>query len=197
MGIEKQGAKPTGIIGNIFGRLMNKVHTALYMKYFNNNLPPNGSTIIDIGCGGGKFIQFMANRNKSYKLFGIDHSPEMVTLSTKTNKHNINKNKVSILNASVNKIPLDNYKIDLACAFETIQFWADMDNSLTEINRVLKNAGTFIIINRYPNKGGKWWNLAIIKSEKQYVSRLKKAGFSKVKTDLDFKKEWIIVTATK
>lgn len=35
MGLEKQGGKPSGIIGNWIGRLMNKFHTSIYINYFN------------------------------------------------------------------------------------------------------------------------------------------------------------------
>ncbi len=75
MGLEKQGSKPSGLIGKIIGRLMNKFHTSLYVDYFNNNLPKDNSKILDIGCGGGEFLSFLYNSNESYKLYGLDHSP--------------------------------------------------------------------------------------------------------------------------
>jgi len=58
MVLEKQGSKPTGLIGKIIGRLMNNFHTSLYVEYFKNNLPKDDSKILDIGCGGGEFLIF-------------------------------------------------------------------------------------------------------------------------------------------
>ncbi|MCK4661386.1 MAG: class I SAM-dependent methyltransferase [Bacteroidales bacterium] len=197
MGIEKQGSKPTGYIGKIIGRLMNKLHTTLYVKYFKNDLPPDNSIILDIGCGGGKFIKFLSDTNDSYKLFGLDHSPEMAELSKKVNRQAINKKQVTIIHGSVSEIPIENNKIDLATAFETVQFWPDIDKSFSEIARLLKNEGSFLIINRYPPEGSKWWRMAKIKNDKEYIAKLEKAGFSEVTIDLDYKKGWIFVKATK
>jgi len=73
MGLEKQGSKPTGFIGTIVGRLMNKFQTAFYIDYFKNELPPDHSKVLDIGCGGGKFLKFLLEANGSYSLYGIDH----------------------------------------------------------------------------------------------------------------------------
>jgi len=197
MGLNKQGFKPTGCIGKIIGKLMNNLHTALYVKYIENNLPKDNAIIIDIGCGGGKFIKYLSLANDSYKLFGFDHSPEMIELSKKVNKQAINKKQVSIIQASVSEIPLENNNIDLATAFETVQFWTDIDKSFLEIAELLKNRGSFLIINRYPQAGSKWWEMAKIKNDKEYIAKLKNAGFSEVVIDLNFKKGWIIVKATK
>ncbi len=197
MGIEKQGSKPTGFIGKIVGRLMNKVHTALYIDYLKNDLPPDNSKILDIGCGGGKFIKFLSDTNESYMLFGIDHSPEMVELSKKVNRKAIDKKRLEIIQGSVTEIPIDTNELDLVTAFESVQFWPDIDKSFAEIVKLLKDDGTFLIINRYPTEGSKWWEMAKIKSDKEYVNKLKNTGFSRVTTNSDFKKGWIIVKATK
>ncbi len=98
---------------------------------------------------------------------------------------------------SVTEIPVDNNELDLVTAFETIQFWSDIDKSFAEIIRLLKDDGTFLIINRYPAEGSKWWKMAKIKSDKEYVNKLKNTGFSRVNTNSDFKKGWVIVKATK
>jgi len=101
MGLEKQGSEPTGLIGKIIGRLMNKFQTALYIDYFKNELPPDHSKILDIGCGGGKFLAFLFLANDSYSLYGLDHSPEMVALSKKVNKKAIERKRLEIIHGSV------------------------------------------------------------------------------------------------
>jgi ubiquinone/menaquinone biosynthesis C-methylase UbiE len=196
-GLEKQGTKPTGFLGKIIGILMNKVHTTLYIKYFKNDLPPGNSVILDIGCGGGKFIKFLSDTNDSYRLFGLDHSAEMVELTKKVNRLAIDKKQVTVIHGSVTEIPIENNIIDLATAFETVQFWPDIDKSFSEIARLLKSGGSFLIINRYPNEGSKWWRIAKIKSNKEYITNLEKAGFSNISIDMDFKIDWIVVKATK
>lgn len=196
MGLEKQGGKPSGIIGNWFGRLMNKYHTSIYINYFKHSLPSDNSKILDIGCGGGKFIDFLARSNKTYNLFGLDHSTEMINLSQNINRVAIEQNRVEIFHGSVTKIPLDNSQLDLVTAFETVQFWPNIYGSFKEIARVLKKGGEFLIINRYPPENSKWWKMAKIKSDKEYRLLFEKSGFDKISIDLKYKKGWIIVKGT-
>lgn len=197
MGIEKQGSKPTGFIGKIVGRMMNKYHTSFYIDYFKNNLPDNDSKILDIGCGGGKFLKFLSEINGSYILYGLDHSPEMITLSKKINKQAIAQNRLKIIQGSVTNISIENNYLDLVTAFETVQFWPDIEKSFSEIARVLINGGRFIIINRYPPEDSSWWKMAKIKSDKDYIDKLENAGFERVTIDFKFKNGWIVVNAIK
>lgn len=197
MGIEKQGSKPTGYIGKIIGRLMNLLHTDIYINYFKSDLPPEKSKILDIGCGGGKFIKFLSDSNDTYKLFGLDHSPEMIELSKKINKEAIDNKQVTIIQGSIANILVKKASYDLITAFETIQFWPDIEKAFIEVERLLNIGGSFLIINRYPKPGSKWWKMANIKNDQEYIAMLEKAGLGEVTIDLNFKKGWIIVRATK
>jgi ubiquinone/menaquinone biosynthesis C-methylase UbiE len=105
-------------------------------------------------------------------LYGLDHSPEMIELSSKNNKRAIEKKRLKLMQGSVTDIKLDNTHLDLITAFETVQFWPDTDKSFLEINRLLKTGGQFLIINRYPSEGTKWWKIAKIKSDREYISKL-------------------------
>jgi ubiquinone/menaquinone biosynthesis C-methylase UbiE len=196
--IELQGAKPTGWLGKKVGALMNMMHTKLYIDYFKNDLPPEKSKILDIGCGGGKFLKFLSDSNDTYRLTGLDHSPEMVELSKKINKKAIETQQVKIVQGSIaNILVKKEASIDLITAFETVQFWPDIEQAFVEVERLLHFGGSFLIINKYPEYGSKRWDRANIKSDEDYVKILKHAGFSEVTIDLEFKKEWIIVKAIK
>lgn len=197
MGLEKQGSKPTGIIGKIIGRLMNKFHTALYEDYFTDNILLENSRILDIGCGGGKFINYLSKTSDSYILYGLDHSKKMIELSRQINKKAIEQNRLNLIVGSVMEIVLDDNSLDLVTAFETVQFWSDLDKSFSEIARVLSTSGSFLIINRYPPEGSKWWKMAKIKSDKDYRLQFENNGFKEVSIDLNYKKGWIIVKGIK
>ena len=196
MGLEKQGSKPTGLTGMIIGRMMNIFHTGLYRKYFKDRLPGDGAVILDIGCGGGEFLYWLANLNSTYRLWGVDHSEEMIRLARKVNKRFIREGRMEIIQGLAGDLKLKESEFDLITAFETVQFWPDTGKSFSDIRRMIKDGGCFIIINLYPSEGTKWWEIAKLKNEKEYIDRLNKAGFSRVSTDLSFRKGWIIVTAT-
>jgi len=197
MFIAKQGAKPTGYLGKITGKLMNRLHTKLYIDYFKYDLPSEKSKILDIGCGGGKFIKFLSDTNDTYKVFGLDHSPEMVELARAINEDAIAKKQVQIIQGSIANILVKKSTIDLITAFETVQFWSDIGKAFIEIERLLQIGGSFLIINRYPNLRSKWWTTVQIKSDEEYIAMLSKAGFKDIVVDLDYKKGWIIVRAYK
>jgi len=197
MGLEKQGSKPTGFIGKIIGRLMNKFHTTLYMDYFTDNLIPENSKILDIGCGGGKFINYLTEKSDSYILYGLDHSKEMIELSRQINKKAIKQNRLNLILGSVTEIALEDNSLDLVTAFETVQFWPELDKSFSEIARILNRDACFLIINRYPPEGTKWWKMAKMKSDKDYRVKLENNGFKEVTIDLNFKKGWIVAKGIK
>jgi ubiquinone/menaquinone biosynthesis C-methylase UbiE len=197
MGLERQGAKPTGKIGMLIGRLMNCFQTGLYIKYIDGLLPPDRSKILDIGCGGGKFVKYLSQVNESYKIYGIDHSREMIVLSGKVNQAAIKQNRVILINSSATKIPLDSNQFNLITALETVQFWPDINKSFKEMIRLLKIGGLFLIINRYPDEGSKWWKRAVLKNYNDYRMVLTRAGFSIINIDLNYKNGWIILKATK
>ena len=104
---------------------------------------------------------------------------------------------MKLLYGSVSKIEIENNSIDLVTAFETIQFWPDIYIALSQIFRILDKNGRFLIINRYPKEGTKWWKLANIKSGNDYKTKLESAGFVDISIDLSFKNGWIIVEGRK
>jgi len=197
MNLLKQGLKPSGFIGRIIGHMMNRYHTKFYIHYFSSKLPQENAKILDIGCGGGKFIKFLSEANQGFTIYGLDHSPEMIQLSIKKNQKAIAEKKVKIIKASVVDIPLESNSLDLVTAFETIHFWPDTIKALIEVHRTLKPGGQFIIINIYPKKGTKWYKFAKIKNDREYEELLQESGFNHIVTDLISRRGWIIVTSQK
>ena len=195
--LPKQGGKPQGLIGNMLGRVMNYAHTSRYKNYFNKRAIPPGSVVLDIGCGGGKFVKFIAGKINGGKAYGLDHSEAMIKLASRVNQEEINNGQVEIIQGSVAALPFDERKFDFITAFETIQYWPDLPDSLREVFRVIKSPGKFIIINQYPHPGTKWYDRVKIKTHQQYSDLLKRAGFKTAATDLSTKPGWIIITAEK
>jgi ubiquinone/menaquinone biosynthesis C-methylase UbiE len=197
MGLEKQGLKPTGTIGRVIGRLMNRFHTSIYVDYFKEKIVSDNCRILDIGCGGGKFLKHLAKKGDEFKLWGLDHSKEMIDLSSQLNKEVIKSGRLKLLTGSVAKIDIIDNSLDLVTAFETVQFWPNLGDAFSEIYRVLDREGEFLIINRFPKKGTKWWKKATLKSEADYMTKLEATGFKNIFIDLEFKRNWIVVKAFK
>ena len=193
--LQSQGGEPKGFVGYIIGKLMNLFHITGYMLALSKLPVADNLICLDIGCGGGKLVNLLASQIKNGKIYGLDHSEQMVKLARKVNNSFIENGIVEILQGTVSALPFSDSQFDLITAFETIHFWPDLDTNLKEIPRKLKSSGKFMIVNRFPQEGTKWFNFVQIKNADEYKNKLVSAGFSDISVDIESKKGWIIVLA--
>lgn len=191
----EHGARPEGLLGLFIGLLMNMFHSGVYINFLKTRIIHPEGRLLDIGCGGGGFIQRLQKMNNIH-VTGIDHSSEMVKLALKVNSAYVKKGTVEILQGKLGDLNINDESFNFVTACETVQFWEELDSTLKEVYRVLKNGGVFIIINHYPDKTSSWYEKMQIKSEDEYVQKLKKCGFT-VMTDIISKPGWICVCAKK
>ena len=157
---------------------------------------------LDVGCGGGANIKKLIEKSPKGKVFGIDYSEVSVRKSKKVNKFAVERKHCEILQGNVQELPFANETFDLATAFETIYFWSDIDQSFSQIYRVLKKGGIFMVCNESNgenDKDKKWTE--IIKGMKIYTSKeikysLEKAGFTHIEMNKNAK-GWLCVVARK
>ena len=152
-GLMKQFKSPQGLRGRFIAALMNQGHKSLStwgLSYVN--IEPEW-ILLDVGCGGGKTVGRLAQRANAGKVFGIDHSPDMVKYSKKVNKKLIAQNRVEIIEASVQKMGFQDNFFDLVTAFETYYFWSEVPAVLQEIKRVLKPNGTLLVVSEMVKDG--------------------------------------------
>jgi len=198
--METIGSKPVGLKGRLAGVIMNLIHASQYKKIIQKYLVENIDTsdelsVLDIGCGGGKVINIFSSLIKKVKIFGIDHSPDMVNLSKKVNKNGINNGMIEIVQGDVKKLPYPNDSFNIVTAFDTISFWNDFNDSINEIKRVLKQDGIFFIVNGYPKVGTKWYDFVKFKNDSEYRAFLTRNGFKEI--NLVIEKNTIIIKALK
>lgn len=192
--MQKQGGCPTGSVGRFFGFLMNNIHKGVYRFGLEYADMRKDDSLLDIGCGGGQLLKEISKTVTHGKLYGVDHSEEMVRMALKKNRRN---DKVAIKRASVSKLPFKDDEFNVVTAFETIQFWPDFKVDLKEVLRMLKPKGTFLIANRYPEENSNWSDMLTFKNKQEYIEALEKAGFVNITADTETKKGWIRIKAYK
>lgn len=133
--------------GRIVAKMMNRHHATLTTWGLTKVDVGSDNVILDVGCGGGKTVNRLANLSCGGKVYGLDYSPEMVKYSTKINKKLIAQNRVEIVEGSVDKMSFSDDFFDLVTAFETYYFWTNFSDALREIFRVLKPAGKLLFVN--------------------------------------------------
>lgn len=198
-----QTRKPEGTLGKMMVNGMNSGHAKM-ADWGMSHLPEmNPSKILEVGCGGGRNAGELAKKYPAAKVTAIDYSEVSVAKATEYNKEMISAGKISVKKGDVSNLslPVDTY--DLATAFETIYFWPGLEKCFSEVCRVLKTGGVFMIVNE--SDGTDETSLKyekIIDGMKYYTieqieSALKAAGFSSVTSDHFNGKPWITVIAAK
>lgn len=144
---------PTGVQGRSIAASMNQKHYALTTWGLKKaKIEPN-FIILDIGCGGGKTVNRLAQQAPLGKVFGIDYSPDMVAISREINKELIDQNRVAVVEGKVDNSGFPNTYFDLATAIETYYFWKKLPDAFLEIKRVLKPNRKLILINEMIKDG--------------------------------------------
>ena len=193
------GRKPSGFLGRMIGSLMNLGHRDAYGWGLSHHSISPDSTVLDIGCGGGAAVRLLAAKKSTGKVYGIDHSLDMVNLSKKVNKRLIEGNLAEIDYGSVSCLPYSDDMFDTVTAIETIEFWPNLIDDLREVKRVLKPDGSLLLVNRHTasDKKCKWTEFLQIHTSEGYRERLGDAGYVNISID-DYSKEgWIAVIARK
>lgn len=107
------------------------------------HLPPKNSTILDFGCGEGRYIEEFLKVN-SYKIVGTDISSYAINKA----KKKFPKAKFYVLSGD-DKLPLSDNSVDFIFAGDVIEHIFDVPNFMLEMNRVLKKNGKIFISTPY------------------------------------------------
>jgi len=120
----------------------NKVLKKLLEKFsFNNKI------VLDVGCGSGKYIEFLAPKSKKY--YALDISKPLIELAKEKYKKFDN---VEFLNCSAEKISLENNSVDVIFASWVLTAMVSeemRENSIKEMLRVLKQMGNIWLFENY------------------------------------------------
>lgn len=120
------------------GKLSNSHYKDFYTSYFSlNESFYDNKRILDIGCGPRGSLEW-ANTTK--ERIGLD------PLANKYLKLGANNHKMKYVQAYSENIPFANEYFDVVCSFNSLDHVEDLKQSVSEIKRVLKKDGLFLLI---------------------------------------------------
>ncbi len=198
-----QTRKPEGFLGKLMVGGMNSGHAAVadWGMAFLSDLQPQ--KVLDIGCGGGRNIGALLEHFPAAVGTAVDYSPVSVEKSRQHNKELIHAGRCRVMQADVSALPLERGSFDLVTAFETVYFWPGLPLCFAEVARVLKDGGTFLIVNESDgtDKTAKKFE-SIIDGMVCYTAQdmeaaLKAAGFETIRITPHESKPWLAVLARK
>lgn len=137
--LASQLRKPAGNLGYDVARLMEKGNAFIISQTFSNITFSPDKTLLEIGFGNGfHLINYIS---KVKKIYGLDYSPTMVQLAAKNLQSYMNSNQIELIEGDVQKLPYPDQFFDAIVTINTIYFWDDFENALSELKRVLKPKG--------------------------------------------------------
>jgi len=196
--------KPEGEAGRQMLERMNGGSHAVLAGWGLSHIGLAGDeTVLDIGCGGGGNLARLLSLLPRGRVVGIDYSETAVEKSLETNALAIKNGRCEVRRGDVSALPLPSASFDLATAFETVYFWPTIEKSLSEVHRVLKNGGRFLIVNESDGlheESLKWTKIIdgmTVYTGEELQRLLKNAGFSEVEFDDDLNRDRLTVIARK
>lgn len=121
---------------------LRKLKAKYKLDLFCDDICINSDTIcVDIGCGGG-YISRELYKNYKCKIYSCDNSSVAIDFALKHNKF---ENCNYLLNPA-NQIELPDATADLVICIGVLEHIENIESALSEINRILKNDGKFVII---------------------------------------------------
>lgn len=111
--------------------------------------PIPGGLYADIGCGTGNYLSALSDMGLHF--YGIEPS-EVMLAEAKARNHT-----TTFIKAKAESIPLDDHLFDGAMATFTLHHWTDMQQGLTEVNRILKPGAPLVILSWTPEQILSYW----------------------------------------
>lgn len=198
-----QTRKPEGFLGKMMVSGMNSGHAKLADWGMTHLKGIRAENIAELGCGGGRNTAELLKRYPQAQVTSLDYSALSVEKTKEYNKDMIAAGRCSVIQGNVAKLPFEDSAFDLATAFETVYFWPGLEHCFSEVYRVLKPVGTFLICNESDGTDDTSLKYEkIIEGMKCYTveqlfSALTEAGFSELRSDSYDGKPWITVIARK
>lgn len=94
--------------------------------------------LLEVGAGTGVVSQYLLeNCGKDLKIVALDISSDML--------HNIKNPNIIICNSSAETIPYDNNSFDVVVSRQCLHYVQSIDDVISEIRRVLKPEGIFVL----------------------------------------------------
>jgi ubiquinone/menaquinone biosynthesis C-methylase UbiE len=153
----------------------------------NHAKPVSGEVCVDLGSGRGNDVIRLAEEvGDTGYVYGIDISEGMIA-KAKENLKKFEVENAEILQAELEKLPLEDNRVNLVISNCTINHATDKQAVWNEVFRILKADGRFVVSDIYATKPiadeyrndpvaiSECWAGAVTKDE--YLTMLEHAGF--------------------
>ncbi|MDJ0555881.1 MAG: bifunctional 2-polyprenyl-6-hydroxyphenol methylase/3-demethylubiquinol 3-O-methyltransferase UbiG [Microcoleaceae cyanobacterium MO_207.B10] len=119
---------------------VNPIRGKFVIDLFKQYQISNSHQIIEIGCGGGIFCEYIARQG--YNILGVDISSGSISVAQ---EHALKNNlTVNYQTASVYELPFADESFDVVMSSDFLEHIEDLERAIYEMSRILKQNGLFI-----------------------------------------------------
>ena len=198
-----QTRKPEGLLGKLMLSGMNSGHAKMADWGFSHLPAIDPKSAVDLGCGGGRNAGELLKLFPNAHVIAVDYSELSVEKAKEYNRDMIASGRCEVRQGDVSNLKLPTGSFDLATAFETIYFWPGLEKCFSQVARVLRPGGYFMICNESDGTDATGLKFEkIIDGMKNHTlaeidAALRAAGFTDVNSDHHPSRPWITVLARK
>ena len=158
--ILRQLGHPTGLLGRLILRRLNKVNSGMNAFALDALGQSEGDRVLEIGFGGGALIgRVLADSNVAF-VAGAEISDLAVKAAGKRFAPDVAAGRAAFHICGETSLPFDDGYFTAAVCVNVIYFWPDVPAMLDEVRRVLAPGGRFVLayaegapdrVTRFPN----------------------------------------------
>jgi malonyl-CoA O-methyltransferase len=120
-----------------------------------------GMRVLDVGCGSGRYL--LHARQRGATLLGVDQSGQMLARASALD--------LPVIQGSVTRVPvIDGWADVVVCAL-TLGHIADLRSALSELARVLDDAGSLLCSDFHPVADAMGWKRSFTLGDQAYAVR--------------------------
>ncbi|MCA0981290.1 class I SAM-dependent methyltransferase [Exiguobacterium aestuarii] len=177
--VDSQYENPRGPVGKYIGEKMVRQHR-IEVEWTIEQLQmyPN-ATVLELGCGAGDAMATILQKQEDVNVVGLDRSKTLIASAKKRNATSIQTRRARLMEGDFHQLAMTDASIDHVFSIHTLYFWEDVTTVLSEIERVLKPNGTFLIT-YCDGKGDVQWDGIADRIQKEFIPEATKFGFQDV-----------------
>lgn len=143
---------PSGWFGRLLLRLLNRNNAAMNDLVLHELQLSSGDicgglsqSVLEIGFGGGDLIHKIADTGIPILTVGVERSPDALKICQQRFQTLISQGKIAFHLGDATKLPFPDRQFSRVCTVNTLYFWSDVSQVLTECYRVLIPGGKLVI----------------------------------------------------
>lgn len=142
-----QFGRPSGLLGNLAGRMMARTPSNLDRIRWTLSLLDAKATdrVLEVGFGPGVAIELLGKTVTQGFIAGIDHSHEMVKQAARRNVGAVRSGRVALSQGSASEPPSFDSPFDKIFTINSIHFWSDPVECLKGLRKCLRPGGLMAV----------------------------------------------------